>query len=176
LRKNSLNSLLLAGDVFVGSTGFTGGTTGAAIDTQAPLALYNPAGSGRRVYLIMASYSYVSGAPGTGTHWLCYNDTVGQAAPTGTSTPIKPGRMMSTATSVCTVLRDATLPNAPNVYIPMGPQDATGGGFRNNVIYYDGYIQVDPGGILSWQFAGSASNVSVFGFIWTEVPTSGGDL
>jgi len=178
MRRSSLKNLLLAGVGFVGSTGFVGGTPGTAIDTQAPLALHNPATSGKRVYLAQVGMGYVSGTPGAGTHWLCYNDTVGQAAPTGTSTTIKPLRMMSAATSSCSIFLNATLPNTPNVYIPLGPSDATGGGLKQLVYYCDGFQQIDPGGILSLQFVGGAGAAPVFcyGFIWVETDISGGGL
>ena len=171
MRKSHLHDLLHAGPGFVCSTGFVGAAPGVAIDNTAPLCLYNPAGSSTRLYLVQASYSYVSGTPGTGSHWLCYNDTVGQAAPTGTAMIIKPLRMMATDVPVGQVFLNATLPNAANVYIPLGPQDATGAGFNLNVYYVDGFQQVDPGGILSWQFIGTAGAAPVnnYGFIWVEV-------
>lgn len=170
--KSHLHDLLHAGPGFVGSTGFLGATPGVAIDNTAPFAIHNPSTSSRRVYLVQASLGYISGTPGAGEHVLCYNDTVGQAAPTGTQTTIKPARMMNTETSLCTAWRNATLPNNANVYHPFGPSDSTGGGPKYVTGDYYGYLQVDPGGILSMQFIGTAGAAPVFhyGFLWVEVP------
>ena len=171
MRKSHLHDLLNAGPGFVCSTGSTGANQGTGLPTVTPFCLFNPPTSNRRVYLVHASYGYVSGGPGTGTPWLCYNDTPGQAAPTGTSMAIKPARMMSSESSLMQCFKDATLPNNQNVYIPLGPQDPTGGGFRMTVYYCDGFQQVDPGGILSFTFVGSAGAAPIlnYGFLWVEV-------
>lgn len=176
MRRNSLNSLILAGPMYTVSTGFLGQAPGNAMDTATPLCIFNPAASGIRAWILSFSIGYVSGTPGVGTYWLAFNDTVGQAAPTGTSQTIKNCRIMGGDNSALQAKIGATLPNNPNVQHCVGVSDPTGAGSRILVDYIDGKLAVDPGGILSVQFVGTAGAAPVlcFEFVWVETDITGG--
>src|SRR5688572_8102553 len=55
------------GQVFSGAIGAAGLDHGAAIDTTAILSLHTPTGSGKRLVILRASLSYISGTLGAGT-------------------------------------------------------------------------------------------------------------
>jgi hypothetical protein len=151
--------------------------------TSAPLVLYNPVGSGKRLKILKVSYGQAAtGTLGTGMAFHCAYTLNGplasQVGVIATGTPMTPSNMDIGApnVSVATVLKAATLSVAAAGLYPFAQQGESVGGTTTSgtptiaVEDVDGVIVLEPGAgytVGTVSAAGSSPLVDI-GIVWEE--------
>jgi hypothetical protein len=165
------------------ATGLTP-TTAISGTTSAPLVLYNPLGSGKRLAVKKVSFGQAAtGTLGTGVEFHCgftiNGPTASQVGVLPTGTAVTPLNLDQGAAnnSVATVLSTATLSVAAKALYPFCQQAESVGGTTavaaNSVTEdVDGNIILEPG--AGWTLggvsaAGSSPLVDI-GIVWEEIP------
>lgn len=159
--------------LFMGQTAVTGVAPGTAIGTTAAFALYNPAGTGKRLIIHKASMSYVSGTLGIGqVQWVGHLDP-NQAAFTGTAIPVVGGRVGG-GSAVGKPFTTATVPAAGTPFrlfanLPPMLASSVFAPWRIDDLV-EGAIALDPGIGVSLQATAAAgtSPLVLFSAVWEE--------
>jgi hypothetical protein len=167
----------LRGLMFAACTPSAGATPGTAVGTTAALSLYNPPGSGKRLFVKKVNVGYISGTLGAGTIYHCGDNTApNQAAPTG-GTAITPvcTDLGNPTGSVAKVGTGTTVANTPQRLYPLCAVNAMLATTATNPAEVqddvDGAIIVEPGTTYSIQAdaaAGTSPKVSI-GVVWEEM-------
>ena len=175
LASGRFREAVLRGNCYAGQTAATGVAPGTAIGTGAAFALYNPAGSGKRLVILRATMAYVSGTLGSGFISWCASTNVVAAAVTGTAITAVNCLIGGPSAAVGKPLTTATLPAAPTPVAPfcsMAPLLATSVVQPFQVVdEVAGGLVVDEGGAVSLQEtgAGGTAPLVVFSVTWEEV-------
>jgi hypothetical protein len=164
------------------ATGLTP-TTSIAGTTSAPLVLYNPVGSNKRLKILKVGYGQAAtGTLGTGVAFHCGFTINGPTAsqsntvPTGTSVSPVNQDLGNANQSVATVLSTATLNAAAKALYPFAQQAESVGGTTTSgtpticVEDVDGIITLEPGSgytIGTVAAAGSSPLIDA-GIVWEE--------
>ena len=161
------------GNVYSAMTAVTGVAPGTALGTTAAFALHNPVGSAKRLSILQAQMTYVSGTLGTGAVFYCVNNT----APTA-GTAIAPVNCKTfTATGASALAYTTATVVAPiqlKAFCSLTPILATSVVTPFNIVdYVDGSIVVPPGGtlVLHAVAAAGTSPLVQFTVIWDEIPS-----
>lgn len=165
---------VLNGNVYF--VGDTAGRTTAAGLTTAPVcvSLYNPLGSGVVLSLLYASAQFLVAFAAASAIWIGLTPTGTATATTGTA--INATNCKGTVGgSKVQALTTATLPATPTIIADLGvgltgaittvPQ------VQSMYRWFDGAIQVGPGGALSLQVStASGTSSSLMNWMWEEIP------
>lgn len=149
-------------------------TPGTALGTSAPLALYNPAGSGKVLSVLRVGFAWWANTLGAGKMWYVAH-AIGSAVPGGTK--LVPVGNNGTATSgVGQAFSSATGLGTQTGIRPFATvtaltADAGTSGLPVDQLL-DGEIGVAPGGAFSIQEVGAVgTNPEIAAFItWMELP------
>lgn len=167
------------GNCFWAQTASTGVDHGASLDTAAPFALYNAAGTGKDLVILRVTMGYVSGTLGAGFVAHCLSSNLVAAATTGTAITARNALVGGSTAAVGAALTTATLQATPaNVgtafnLTPILATSAVSPWLAENDV--DGAIIVQPGATYSLQAIAGAAGTSplvVFSCLWMEVPAS----
>lgn len=162
------------GNLFTASVGVAGVAPGTVVGTAAAFSLYNPAGSGKDIVLLISNLAYLSGTLGAGALFYCQN-AIGTVAPTGGTACPTLASNGGAAAGVGVALSGSTLPVAPKVIGTMGSLTAM---LASTAVQpyalkdeIKGLIIVQPGGIFSIQAVAVAGTVPlvILGLAWEEV-------
>ncbi len=163
------------------ATGLTP-TTAISGTTSAPLVLYNPVGSSKRLKILKVSYGQAAtGTLGTGMAFHCgftiNGPTASQSNTVPTGTGVTPANMDigGPNASVATVLSTATLNAAAKALYPFIQQTESVGGTTATALNtcvedVDGAIVLEPGAgytVGTVSAAGSSPLVDI-GIVWEE--------
>lgn len=161
--------------IYHGMTAVAGVAPGTAIGTTAPIALYNPLGSGVYLSVLAAHMAYVSGTIGVGSVLHCVNIDPAAAATTGTAITKVGGRLVQAA-GQGRLFTTATLPVTPTVVRPfcsLSPWLATTvlAPYRVEDLV-NGVILIPPGCTWSLESVAAAGTTPLvtFGVTWEEIP------
>jgi hypothetical protein len=160
---------------YIASTGVAGVAPGTALSTTPPFALWNPANSGKNLYLIRTRIGYVSGTLGLGQVW--YAQTTPQSTkPTGgTQLTVNSSVVGNLQTGAGQAFQGSVLAAVPTILMPsqfqLGPY--AGAGASINVYSVDemgGSIIIAPGSAFIMQAVGAAGTtpLMLFAAEWGE--------
>lgn len=150
---------------------------GTAIDTSAPISIFNPSASNTLLVIHRGRLGYVSGTLGAGFISWCIDTTKTAAAPSG-GTALTPRnlRVGNGDNSQASVREGSTLANTPTPLRVFGSLDAL---LASSVVgpwslddRVDGEIVIEPGCTLSLQAtaAGGSTPLVVWSVSWEEIP------
>ncbi len=153
----------------------TGVTTQAGLAVTTPaLTLYNPVNSGKLGVLIYAGFIMSVACAAAAAVWLAGNVNPSAAAVTGTAASVSNCQVGNGAMPALKCFTAATLPAAPTGLAILGV-GLTGAittipNMTANGRYFDGAIQVYPGGAISFQTSTASGAAGFFGeFVWEEM-------
>jgi hypothetical protein len=172
------------GNMYAGCN-ITARSPGTALSTTAPLVLYNPVGSGKRLILKKVTVAQAAtGTLGAGVLHHCGFTINGPTAtqsnviPTGTArTPSNLDLGGGANASVATLLENCTLNAAPVALYPFAAQNdavaqTTAAPINTAYEDVDGAIVLEPGGGYTVEgiSTGSSSPLIYLGMVWEEEP------
>jgi len=164
--------------VFSCQTAVDGVAPGTTISTTAAFSLYNPTTSGKRLIVLRASVSLLSGTLGAGSILWTANTNLAAAATTGSGTAIvSTADLVGNATAPAGVpLTTATLPVAPKLLRPFcgltAVAVATAAAPWQVFEDVDGEFMLLPGATISLMgvTAAGTSPLVMIGMTWEEIP------
>lgn len=164
-------------NAFCSCTGTAGVAPGTVLSTTPPFALWNPAGSGKNLYILRTSLGYVSGTLGLGQLWYGFVVAQNTKPTTGTVLTVTSTCIGVQGVGVGQAFQGSTLVATPSVLRPSpfnwGPYAGGTATLQLNAAWSDeigGNIMVTPGSCFVMQAVAGAGTtpLMVFGCEWGE--------
>ena len=160
-------------NAFVAANATTGVAPGTALSATPPFAIWNPAGSGKNIYIIRTSAGYVSGTLGLAQLWYGYVLNQVTKPTGGTALTVNSTVIGVQTTGAGQAFTGSTLVATPTILRPSFNWGPYVGGATLNTSWSEeigGNIMVTPGSCFAMQAIGGAGTtpLMVFGCEWGE--------